>query len=224
MRFVLVAAASALLAGTALSGTAAASPSNDQIGRNNWGRPVVWPDMGPPRFTRQRVARATINDADEDYDARIRRGYQTDDGDRPRYRKRRSARTAKRAERNERATRRSTREAQRRSRRARRGDTRTSDFGGRGFQGVASYYWQGQRVATGARFNPEGLTAAHRTLPFGTRVRVTHMGNGRSVNVVINDRGPFIAGRVIDLARGAARVIGMTGQGLARVRVTVLGR
>ena len=90
--------------------------------------------------------------------------------------------------------------------------------------GIASYYWQGQRTASGAHFNPEGLTAAHRTLPFGTRVRVTNAHNGRSVDVTINDRGPFIAGRVIDLSRGAARVIGMTGQGLARVNVEVLGR
>ena len=90
--------------------------------------------------------------------------------------------------------------------------------------GIASYYWQGQRTASGAAFNPDGLTAAHRTLPFGTRVRVTHTGNGRSVDVVINDRGPFIGGRVIDLSRGAARVIGMTGSGLANVRMEVLGR
>ena len=68
------------------------------------------------------------------------------------------------------------------------------------------------------------MTAAHRTLPFGTRVRVTHMGNGRSVDVRINDRGPYIAGRIIDLSRAAAGVIGMTGQGIARVSVTVLGR
>jgi rare lipoprotein A len=90
--------------------------------------------------------------------------------------------------------------------------------------GVASYYWQGQRVASGGWFNPDGLTAAHRTLPFGTRVRVTNLGNGRSVNVVINDRGPFIGGRIIDLSRGAASVIGMTGQGLARVKMEVIGR
>lgn len=90
--------------------------------------------------------------------------------------------------------------------------------------GIASYYWQGQRTASGASFNPDGLTAAHRTLPFGTRVRVTNVRNGRSVDVTINDRGPFIAGRVIDLSRGAARVIGMTGQGLAQVNVQVLGR
>ena len=71
---------------------------------------------------------------------------------------------------------------------------------------------------------PDGMTAAHRSLPFGTRVRVTHLGNGRSVDVRINDRGPFIGGRIIDLSSGAAGVIGMHGQGVARVQVTVLGR
>ena len=91
-------------------------------------------------------------------------------------------------------------------------------------QGIASYYWQGQRVASGGRFDPNGMTAAHKTLPFGTRVRVTHLGNGRSVEVKINDRGPFIAGRIIDLSRGAAGVIGLTAQGIARVAVEVLGR
>jgi rare lipoprotein A len=95
---------------------------------------------------------------------------------------------------------------------------------GAGDSGIASYYWQGQRTASGAYFNPDGLTAAHRTLPFGTRVRVTNLSNGRSVNVTINDRGPFIGGRIIDLSRGAAGVIGMTGQGLARVHMEVLGR
>lgn len=95
---------------------------------------------------------------------------------------------------------------------------------GSGDSGIASYYWQGQRVASGGWFNPDGLTAAHRTLPFGTKVRVTNLGNGRSVNVTINDRGPFIGGRIIDLSRGAASVIGMTGQGLARVRMEVIGR
>lgn len=95
---------------------------------------------------------------------------------------------------------------------------------GGGSTGIASYYWQGQRVASGGWFNPSAMTAAHKTLPFGTRVRVTHMGNGRSVDVTINDRGPFIRGRIIDLSKGAAGVIGMTGQGLANVRMTVLGR
>jgi rare lipoprotein A len=90
--------------------------------------------------------------------------------------------------------------------------------------GVASYYQHGRRVASGGPFNPAAMTAAHRTLPFGTRVRVRHLGTGRSVDVRINDRGPFIAGRIIDLSRGAAVVIGMTGSGLARVSMTVLGQ
>lgn len=90
--------------------------------------------------------------------------------------------------------------------------------------GVASFYWQPQRVASGGWFNPNAMTAAHKTLPFGTRVRVTHLGNGRSVEVVINDRGPYIAGRIIDLSKAAAGVINMQGQGIAQVRMEVLGR
>ncbi len=93
-----------------------------------------------------------------------------------------------------------------------------------GSTGMASYYWQGQMTASGARFNPSGLTAAHRTLPFGTKVLVTNRSNGRSVTVTINDRGPFIKGRIIDLSSGAAGVIGMKGAGVAPVSITVLGR
>jgi rare lipoprotein A len=89
---------------------------------------------------------------------------------------------------------------------------------------VASYYWQRQRVASGGWFNPSAMTAAHKTLPFGTRVRVTNRHNGRSAVVTINDRGPYIAGRVIDLSRAAAGAVGMIGQGLARVTLEVLGR
>jgi rare lipoprotein A len=77
--------------------------------------------------------------------------------------------------------------------------------------GRASWYGSGKKTANGERFNPNGYTAAHRSLPFGTRVRVTNQSNGRSVVVRINDRGPFIGGRVIDLARGSARAIGMSG-------------
>jgi len=99
----------------------------------------------------------------------------------------------------------------------------TASYGG-GSHGIASYYWQGQQTASGARFNPNAMTAAHRTLPFGTRVLVTNQSNGRSVTVTINDRGPFIKGRIIDLSKAAAGVIGMQGQGLARVSVSVLGR
>jgi rare lipoprotein A len=89
--------------------------------------------------------------------------------------------------------------------------------------GIASYYWQGQQTASGARFNPNALTAAHRTLPFGTKVRVTNKRNGRSVVVTINDRGPFVRGRVIDLSSAAAGVIGMKGAGLAPVSVERVG-
>ncbi len=97
----------------------------------------------------------------------------------------------------------------------------------RGFRGMASFYGydgSGNKTASGERFNPERLTAAHRSLPFGTRVRVTNIRNGRSVVVRINDRGPFIRGRVIDLSHRAARVIKMIGRGVAPVRIEVLGR
>lgn len=90
--------------------------------------------------------------------------------------------------------------------------------------GMASYYWQPQALASGGRFNPNAMTAAHKTLPFGTRVRIRHLGNGRSVDVHINDRGPYVAGRIIDLSKAAAGKIGMTGQGVARVSMTILGR
>ncbi len=90
--------------------------------------------------------------------------------------------------------------------------------------GVASYYWQPQRVASGGWFNPNAMTAAHKTLPFGTRVRVTNKNNGQSVVVTINDRGPYIAGRVIDLSSAAAGAVGMKNSGIAPVSVAVLGR
>ena len=96
--------------------------------------------------------------------------------------------------------------------------------GHQGQTGIASYYWQPQALASGGRFDPNAMTAAHKTLPFGTRVRVKHLGNGRSVEVRINDRGPYVAGRMIDLSTAAAGKIGMTGQGVARVSMTVLGR
>jgi rare lipoprotein A len=89
---------------------------------------------------------------------------------------------------------------------------------------MASYYWQPQRVASGGWFNPNAMTAAHKSLPFGTRVRVTHLGNGRSVDVTINDRGPYIRGRIIDLSRAAAGVIGMQQQGVAPIRMQVVSR
>src|SRR4030081_2208940 len=79
----------------------------------------------------------------------------------------------------------------------------------RNIEGVASYYWQGSRVASGGKYNPNGLTAAHRSLPFGTRLRVSDPKTHRSVVVTINDRGPFVHGRVLDLSLGAARPLGL---------------
>ncbi len=91
--------------------------------------------------------------------------------------------------------------------------------------GMASYYGSesGSRTATGERFNPYALTAAHRTLPFGTKIRVTNLWNGRSVILRVNDRGPFIRGRIIDVSYGAARQLGMIGSGVASVKIEVLG-
>jgi len=87
--------------------------------------------------------------------------------------------------------------------------------------GQASYYGYGagSQTASGARFNPNAMTAAHRTLPFGTKVRVTNKRNGKTVIVTINDRGPFIRGRIIDLSTAAAGVIGMRSSGVAPVLV-----
>jgi rare lipoprotein A len=89
--------------------------------------------------------------------------------------------------------------------------------------GIASVYSteSGNKTASGQRINPRGLTAAHRTLPFGTKVRVTNKRNGKAVVVTINDRGPFVRGRVIDLTPAGANAIGM-GWGLAPVTVEVM--
>jgi rare lipoprotein A len=93
---------------------------------------------------------------------------------------------------------------------------------GRGFSGKASYYGNesGSRTASGQRFNQNAMTAAHRSLPFGTKLRVTH--RGQSVIVTVNDRGPFIRGRVLDLSKGAARAIGLTGAGVGHVTAEVV--
>jgi len=88
--------------------------------------------------------------------------------------------------------------------------------------GKASYYKHGARTANGERFNPNGYTAAHRTLPFGTKVLVTNVKTGKSVIVRINDRGPFIKSRIIDVSYGAAKVLGMTGAGVATVKIVPL--
>lgn len=85
--------------------------------------------------------------------------------------------------------------------------------------GAASWYGSGRKTANGERFNPNGMTAAHRSLPFGTRVRVENKRNGRSVVVRINDRGPFVHGRIIDLAKGSARALGMGGTTYVSLKV-----
>ena len=99
-----------------------------------------------------------------------------------------------------------------------------TEVSGRGYraEGTASYYGKahhGKRTASGERFNQNALTAAHRTLAFGTRVRVTNLDNGRSVVVRINDRGPFGRGRIIDVSKAAAEQLNMLRSGTARVRL-----
>ena len=92
-------------------------------------------------------------------------------------------------------------------------------------RGKASWYgkpFHGRATASGEIYDMHGLSAAHRALPLGTLVRVTHLGNGRSVTVTINDRGPFVRGRIIDLSRGAAEAIGMVIEGIAEVEVRVV--
>jgi rare lipoprotein A len=94
-------------------------------------------------------------------------------------------------------------------------------------QGEASYYGNelaGNRTASGERFNPSALTAAHRSLPLGTKLRVTNKANGRSVLVRVNDRGPFARSRVLDLSLAAAREIRMVGAGKAQVTLEILRR
>ncbi len=95
---------------------------------------------------------------------------------------------------------------------------------GHALEGIASFYWQGEKTASGEPFDKSAMTAAHRTLPFGTLVEVTNLANGRSVRVRINDRGPFKPGRVIDVSEGAAEVLGMRARGLVPVRIAILGR
>ncbi len=92
-------------------------------------------------------------------------------------------------------------------------------------RGMASWYgrsFQGRPTASGERYNTNALTAAHRTLKFGTKVKVTNLNNGRSVIVRINDRGPFTKGRIIDLSGAAANKIGMIKTGVAPVKIEIL--
>jgi rare lipoprotein A len=88
--------------------------------------------------------------------------------------------------------------------------------------GVASFYTEDEWTASGERFNTRAMTAAHPTLPFGTRLRVTNVTNGRSVVVRINDRGPYVPGRVVDLSEAAAETLGMVERGIVKVKLDVV--
>ncbi|MFT0859039.1 septal ring lytic transglycosylase RlpA family protein [Ancylobacter sp. G4_0304] len=88
--------------------------------------------------------------------------------------------------------------------------------------GMASYYGYGGRTANGERHSPQAMTAAHRSLPFGTKVRVTNESNGKSVVLRINDRGPFVRGRVIDVSTAAADTLGFRKRGVAKVSLAVV--
>jgi rare lipoprotein A len=88
--------------------------------------------------------------------------------------------------------------------------------------GIASFYTEEQLTANGENFNPNELTAAHPTLPFGTRLRVTNVATGRSVTVRVNDRGPYVPGRIVDVSYSAAETLGIVGQGVAKVKLDVV--
>lgn len=223
-----------LAIGFAGSAPASAAISNDAREAARRDRAATYQDAGT-HLHRQRVARASINDAEGWGYRSERRQYSKKYTQKRRYAKRSTVRSAKYGKRKHYARgkgkkhyahrhgkkRYATRSAKRRVATQR---SRSYDPIGSVLQGIASFYWQPQRVAAGGWFNPNAMTAAHKTLPFGTKVRVTHLGNGKSVDVKINDRGPYIPGRIIDLSKAAAGVIGMQGQGIARVKVTVLGR
>jgi rare lipoprotein A len=89
-------------------------------------------------------------------------------------------------------------------------------------QGVASFYTEGTQTASGEKFDTHELTAAHPTLPFGTKLRVTNVATGRSVTVRINDRGPYVPGRVVDVSYSAADALGMVDKGIANVKLDVV--
>jgi peptidoglycan lytic transglycosylase len=88
--------------------------------------------------------------------------------------------------------------------------------------GLASYYSEGTETASGERFNPQELTAAHPNLPFGTRLRVTNLATGQSVVVRVNDRGPFVPGRSVDVSYSAAQQLGFLDSGTAKVKMEVV--
>jgi rare lipoprotein A len=96
------------------------------------------------------------------------------------------------------------------------GDTKTAS------QGVASFYTEGTKTASGEKFDTMEMTAAHPTLPFGTKLRVTDVASGKSVTVRVNDRGPYVHGRVVDVSYSAADALGIVGKGVANVKLDVV--
>lgn len=91
--------------------------------------------------------------------------------------------------------------------------------------GIASWYgepFNGRTTAAGGTYDMDEISAAHQTIPFGTRIRVDNLDNGRSIELDVNDRGPFVRGRILDVSRAAAGVLGMIGPGTARVRITII--
>jgi rare lipoprotein A len=221
-----------LAVGIAGSGAASAAVTDDARETARRDRTATYQDSGT-HLQRQRVARASINDGDNWYSNS--RQYTEKSTQKRHYAKRKAVHTAKYGKRKHYARNKGKKayaQRQGKKRTATRSTPRrvavqrfrNNDPIGAVLSGIASFYWQPQRVAAGGWFNPNAMTAAHKSLPFGTKVRVTHLGNGKSVDVKINDRGPYIAGRIIDLSKAAAGVIGMQGQGVAKVKVTVLGR
>ena len=220
-----------LAVGIAGSGAASAAVTDDARETARRDRTATFQDSGT-HLQRQRVARASINDGDNWYSESRR--YTEKSTQKRRYAKRKAVQTAKYGKRKHYARNKGkkTYAQQGKKRLATRSTPRrvavkqyrNNDPIGAILNGLASFYWQPQRVAAGGWFNPNAMTAAHKSLPFGTKVRVTHLGNGKSVDVKINDRGPYVAGRIIDLSKAAAGVLGMQNQGVAKVKVTVLGR
>ena len=92
------------------------------------------------------------------------------------------------------------------------------------YHGHASWYQSGKKTADGSRFNPDQLSVAHKTLPFGTMLRLTNVQNGNSIEAIVNDRGPFIKGREIDVSRGGAKALGFFHSGTAKLLIEVLDK
>lgn len=93
---------------------------------------------------------------------------------------------------------------------------------GNSYYGKISWYKSGKKTASGSSFNPNGLSAAHKSLPFGTKLNITNLDNGKSVIVTVNDRGPFVAGRILDVSYGAAKQLDFVGRGILRAKISIL--